>query len=279
MPSEIRNRIYQLVLGGNTIHVAASCYGRQRGHALYQFPAWLCKKNAVDDEAVELFRYSKTTTEVPRYHRRHPECFHKEDSRPAKYSCSLIRTCRQTHREAALLPFQINTFSFTSSTDLRMWLPRLMAKQQRAIACIELGYWNHFRRQPRMKNLIGLKKLTLSYQMHRPQYIHETDADYRARESIYLHELMPKNLKEDFKNATLSSATVCIYRNPVHPSFSPGGIPQRMHPQAFASASEAAEAALMANRGPVAQEMINNRRSRRQRKLEPENRPETGLEC
>lgn len=63
---------------------------------------------------------------------------HQKDATPEHPSLSLLRTCKQVHTEAALLPFALNTFLFGSAKSLYYSKSAFFTKQWNALAAIEL---------------------------------------------------------------------------------------------------------------------------------------------
>ena len=69
-----------------------------------------------------------------------PKTWYGGDAAPVvegkRIDLRLLRTCRLIHREAALLPFATNTFSFLHCTDLSVLYNLLMPAQRRAITSL-----------------------------------------------------------------------------------------------------------------------------------------------
>jgi len=125
LPAEIRNNIWQLVLGGRSIEVRD--YGRC---------STCCAAHEDLDRALNIKAGNRQ--QIMQDHPLHVDCFvlHK----PAKIglTLSLLLACRQIHQEAALLPFATNNFVFQSYSALRIFLRRLVTGQARQIASISI---------------------------------------------------------------------------------------------------------------------------------------------
>ena len=60
----------------------------------------------------------------------------------ARLDLSLLLVCRQIHREAALLPYECNTFAFCNGLDLNLFISKsLLATQRKAIRRLQLNGW------------------------------------------------------------------------------------------------------------------------------------------
>ena len=118
-PPEIRNRVYKLVLGGNTIYITVPETREHRLAAERKLCVCICKANPDDAEVASVIRHCSEATDVGTYGGRHAGCsYHGVVSRDVeRYSVALLQTCRQVHFEAALLPFQENTFSMSLKED------------------------------------------------------------------------------------------------------------------------------------------------------------------
>ncbi|KAK5164683.1 beta transducin [Saxophila tyrrhenica] len=102
LSAEIRNRIWDLVLSKGTIHINAS--PGKRGTR----------------------RTTAHGIDYPTYTGR-------------RYNLALLESCQQIRLEAALLPFELNTFSFRNSKDLDHFTVTRILGQKKAILSITLG--------------------------------------------------------------------------------------------------------------------------------------------
>lgn len=111
---EIRNRIYGLVLGRNTIHVCRDrYYDNDLGRMVNTTGHSLCCADTPDEEAVQAIRHTEEEFEVQSYEERHRQCSLRAEDRAGRHriDLSILQTCSQIHREAALVPFLSNTFA------------------------------------------------------------------------------------------------------------------------------------------------------------------------
>ncbi|KAK5164684.1 uncharacterized protein LTR77_009890 [Saxophila tyrrhenica] len=115
LPPEIRNRIWEFALSEGILHAGCG-------------PEWpapvgmlICNAQRGEDDAMQTVKYGETTADVESYDQRHSRCtdggrwvtLNTPPDIRRRYSVALLETCRQVHSEAALLPFELNTFVFT----------------------------------------------------------------------------------------------------------------------------------------------------------------------
>ncbi|KAI7473502.1 hypothetical protein KC351_g11085 [Hortaea werneckii] len=162
LPTELRLNIYDLALGGRTLHVGDPCSadGSQRVRP--------CKASKQDNEVRsqdikdlhDLFVY------------RHLKCKTSEDDNGAfgRHGLALLSVCRQIYNEAASIPFSGNTFTFSSPTQMRRLVASLTQDQQHAISNVTLlstGGARNWAKDPQTKEspphglFPGLKNLSL----------------------------------------------------------------------------------------------------------------------
>jgi len=130
LPTELRLNIYDLALGGRTLHVGDPCSadGSQRIRP--------CRASKHDDEVRsqdikdlhDLFVY------------RHLKCKTSEDDNGAfgHHGLALLSVCRQIYNEAASIPFSENTFTFSSPAQIQRLVASLTQLQQEAISNVTL---------------------------------------------------------------------------------------------------------------------------------------------
>lgn len=97
----------------------------------------ICVAEVSDTEALASAKDQQDREDALLYTKRHRACESGTvtDEAP-KLRLDLLRTCRQIHHEAALLPFQLNTFGFFETRCIIPFLKRLSVGQQRAIATV-----------------------------------------------------------------------------------------------------------------------------------------------
>jgi len=125
LPPEIRNQIFQLVLGGNLIHI----FGEGCLHLV-------CPHKDSEDEACE--QYLRTSKDED-YITRHRFCLSSKFDQAPLLSLSLLYACKQTYFEARCLPYSLNTFFFHDSKSLQGFVSSLHAKQLHAISSVHLS--------------------------------------------------------------------------------------------------------------------------------------------
>lgn len=98
-------------------------------------------KEAFDDEEDAVRLQTSTATKIVKSHTsRHRHCTTQNFTKAAKTTLALdlLRTCRQIHQEAALLPFKCNLFSLRSVGDLDRFIGALVTMQAQAVERISL---------------------------------------------------------------------------------------------------------------------------------------------
>ncbi|RMY46532.1 hypothetical protein D0865_09228 [Hortaea werneckii] len=164
LPPEIRNRIYDFCLGKRVIHISTTtCEKAERGSypnnelrgtvkaspspPFVKFIHVICD-GSVDAER-NIWGNSEDTSqpEVPSYYAyyaRHSQCTERlkcGEKKRATHSLplSLIRVCRDIHREAALIPYANNTFAFGNVAELELFITKsLLAPQRAAIKTLQI---------------------------------------------------------------------------------------------------------------------------------------------
>ncbi|KAI6854317.1 hypothetical protein KC338_g9317 [Hortaea werneckii] len=164
LPPEIRNRIYDFCLGKSVIHISTTtCEKAERGsyskselHGTVKAspsPLFVKFVHVICDRSVDAERNiwgnSEDTNqpEVPSYYAyyaRHSQCTEAlkcGQKKRATHSLpmSLIRACRDIHREASLIPYANNTFAFGNVAELELFITRsLLAPQRAAIKTLQI---------------------------------------------------------------------------------------------------------------------------------------------
>lgn len=104
LPLEIKTRIYELVCGGQTIHVVHD--GRHVGY--YFIPA-------------SRFSQRKRLNGYSGYQEHH-----EDENRPrTRLETSILRCCKQLFMEAEFVPYTANAFSFASAASLKQFCSKL----------------------------------------------------------------------------------------------------------------------------------------------------------
>lgn len=170
LPPEIRNRIYEYILSSGGIHIEGVAFDVGRGHVASNTPEpnslrlwWFthtlcCPRNPEakgEDEAYAATLNSNIQS-CPTYNRRHSLCLHILQSlkrahkrrldgklgnrRPhgSTVNLNILYTCRKIHREAALMPYALNTFAFHNGRELDAFINTLSARQAAALSSLQL---------------------------------------------------------------------------------------------------------------------------------------------
>ena len=122
----------------------------------------VCQADLGDTETALAIRSSTEARSVAGYRERHRTCGKTVSGNEVlRYSTALLLTCRHIHQEAALLPFEGNTFDFTYSIVLRTFLKKTLRIQQRAIKSLCWPPQSYALEFVGLRNLTGLRSLTV----------------------------------------------------------------------------------------------------------------------
>ncbi|KAH9868438.1 hypothetical protein J1614_007510 [Plenodomus biglobosus] len=146
LPAEVRGKIFEYALGGNTIKIGYETY---RTTPTYEKPK----------TSVPIFKYGCTV-----YHRRTNPFKLQESSKEIVAKCysPLNNICRQLYTETATLPYKLNVIAFSSATVMLNFLyqeDRLSRQQRDAIT--ELVLPDGLLQQNMLNDLVGLEKFYL----------------------------------------------------------------------------------------------------------------------
>ncbi|KAM0713751.1 hypothetical protein Q7P37_010713 [Cladosporium fusiforme] len=161
LPPELRNKIYRLVLGDNTIHVYDTIDGPVR--------STFCCSRFNDDE------YGRVGGASPdREEHSYQSCHSKacstdlshflRQSPRSRIHLGILATCSQIYAEAALIPFAYNAFSFCNDRDLVVFMSRLVPSQYQSIRAICLPGAGRciFEKTDVWGKLSGLRRLSIT---------------------------------------------------------------------------------------------------------------------
>ena len=177
LPSEVRNRIFELVIGSNTYHVWST--GKQvNGLASNRKLARsACRREESEKQEAVNIKAAHDTEQQDGYHIRHAACNHANQhsmkinkKSNTGMNLALVLTCRQIHNETALLPYHNNTFSFEWIIDLEAFIKHLVPTQVAAVQNIAFLF-HQFQsdevfEEMLQKQLSGLKSLVVFAQFH-----------------------------------------------------------------------------------------------------------------
>ena len=135
LPAELRERIYQYLLGYQMIHI------RRKGNYPYglAYP-FFCSNTTHESDPNPMCRLDGPAAPETPFFARHSGCEKAYEMRRPRIllrdSLRILRTCRMIYREACLLPFESNTFLFSDIRPrdaLVCFLRRLTAGQAAAV--------------------------------------------------------------------------------------------------------------------------------------------------
>ena len=129
LPQELKTPIYELVLGGQLIHI----YLLDKN---LKFAYHLCQAHISERRAQEIFTISNEPWFSEETSDRHNACYNVTMIQEISFQCpvqsdvtseihaglnlALLRCCRQIYQEARLTTFSANTWSFSRASDLEM---------------------------------------------------------------------------------------------------------------------------------------------------------------
>ncbi|TKA26682.1 hypothetical protein B0A50_04790 [Salinomyces thailandicus] len=131
LPPELRLNIYDLVLGGRTIHVGDSSNSNDTKHV------HLCQASTADAQ----IRSEDVKNVQDLFVYRHLQCASssKSDNNPfGRQGLSLLSVCRQIYNEAASIPFSTNTFTFSTPAQISQFTESLTPEQKHQLSNITL---------------------------------------------------------------------------------------------------------------------------------------------
>ncbi|OCL03183.1 hypothetical protein AOQ84DRAFT_442893 [Glonium stellatum] len=139
LPAELRNRIYELVIGGQMIHIHAVrclCKEPKKYVVKYFIGCSTCKLKKSEFEIHSRWLHSNRSNSLDTWEHRHEKCealfCNMNGSRTRIFDLSLLRTCKQLYYETRLLPYSTNTFSFRSPKAFGIWALNQLDVYQRA---------------------------------------------------------------------------------------------------------------------------------------------------
>lgn len=139
LPQEIKDRIYQLVLGGNLLHIWRQQIKSERSNirstkgAIREqcFNHQICSSKVSEDEAYHYFEIEDSNNFYVKYTElRHLHCCPYMSWRPdiVRMDVSLLHVCRQIYNEARYILYSNNTFSFNTPRNLRAFIHFLVQR-------------------------------------------------------------------------------------------------------------------------------------------------------
>lgn len=217
MPPEVRNQIYGYVLGGNEIHVRIVAKTQNARIKNRKLQVFICTADLDEGSAATMIRRHSghDFSNLSDWYRRHEQCgvvrYINTSSIPTPiyfHGLNLLGTCAQIHSEAALLPFQTNTFIFDSKISFHTFCKKLVAVQLQAVTTISLEAEVFYRFEEKLatvRDMTALQRVTIFYPM--PRLLNAT-LDQHIQKRLH------RNLKAwstPFKSLKLSSVRICFY--------------------------------------------------------------------
>jgi len=154
MPANVRNTIWRLLLSDRSIHITAQASrpGSQRLVVRHKVCLFLDAK-----EEAQTIKIDSPARTLRPYHKRHQKC--GIDFAPNEYgggavpnqasqhifasnkelSVAILQASRQSHDEAALIPFAENTSAFQDDCEIEVFLKQILLYQAQAIRSIVLA--------------------------------------------------------------------------------------------------------------------------------------------
>lgn len=135
LPAEVRNTIYEMVLGGQWVHMDFG--GASDTIKDEMWTARVCK---IEPDASEYRTYEKWKREGRRplktFWQHHSDCFFRIERPFLQLDLHCLRVCKQMYHEAHLIPYSSNAFSFESLEYLHAFIDILQQRRQGQAAAI-----------------------------------------------------------------------------------------------------------------------------------------------
>ena len=129
LPQELKNRIYELVLGEQLLHVKRDWTVCSTKNFIKEqrFTNQICSSQTSEEDALDCFKSQKGgNLFVDGIELRHLNCYPSKDKSssyfPDRMNINLLHTCRQIYNEARFIPYSTNTFSFDTPRNLRAFI-------------------------------------------------------------------------------------------------------------------------------------------------------------
>lgn len=167
LPAEIRNRIWRSVLNNGRLHVIKRSSRDKTGYNLYR-----CSSNSQRQVSDKSQDSDKVTLYVDNRRPAHRHWACVQDESPRVLGLALLQTCRQIHREAALLPFSETHFVCGDIRRFVNLVGRMLIHQASALRQVTVQYLpclTDFKDIPRLQPLVGrlrsLSAVTMSMEL------------------------------------------------------------------------------------------------------------------
>lgn len=121
LPQEIKNDIYELVLGGHFVHIWTQSV-KTRSMLYHQ----VCRAGLSEEEAQEACQKADPDSwYVEGVTDRHRDCYEGDDELPSNVNISLLHVCRRIYHEARFIAFSSNIFSFPDASVMREFIHQI----------------------------------------------------------------------------------------------------------------------------------------------------------
>ncbi|OCK81234.1 hypothetical protein K432DRAFT_425103 [Lepidopterella palustris CBS 459.81] len=190
LPPELRNKIFAFAMGGYHIHITdVGIPPPPPPTGVWDLIYYLWRRLSRPSDAspsddtppseglpAQLYNYVYTESDRPLYSTT-PDCTHPDDIKltfkwSPNHMTLISRTCRQIYDETGLLYYQLNAFSFNSSSTMRRWVGCRLPVQKRALESLwtnldwlQKDRWSNWM-QP-LQLCTGLKVVHVSKMLYR----------------------------------------------------------------------------------------------------------------
>ena len=141
LPLELRDQIYQHVLGGQLIHIKYE----EEHYIVRSGPKHICRRgrglvhsvcSAKETENSIYIKFKAGQTERLECRPRHANCI--ESPQGCELNLQLLRVCKQVYEETRLIPYTANTFSVHQSVAFERFTQQLLPDQIQSIRALHL---------------------------------------------------------------------------------------------------------------------------------------------
>ena len=209
LPSELRNRIYQLCVGDRELHVRCQILPSQGSEDADEefirpraaiLSHGICKAGITKVEECER---SNRRSHTSKYVINNYDNLHQDCADGGKLDLRLLGTCKQIYQEAKLIPYSTNIFSFSKALTFDRFMSSRLPNQLHAIgglhfilvlSSMEGQKWNEGFVNPCVKSLTGLRTLHVCIKQkfeHLCSYKNMKDGAYDAVNGLLILRCHP----------------------------------------------------------------------------------------
>lgn len=204
LPSELRNRIWNFVFDVGGLHISYDPYSYHR------FTKKICITGQHESEAAQEIRNSQIYDPSKAFIPRHHACIESTNWKAFAQILNVLKVSRQVHAEAALLPYQLNTFYFNSYDAFTCFRDGLGTDHRRAARSVAFNLTRgslYDPSPPRLHDMDGIQDISLFLTSSQHQLLPELTRSHQGVEDLgipALKELLRVGLD-------LQSVSVTIY--------------------------------------------------------------------